>query len=93
MKSHIYVDNIKCAGCATTVTNKVLSIPSIKDVEVDVSTGKVSFDCQSDACRMEVVTMLKKWGYPLAGKGDRVDHAKSYVSCMLGKIDNLKTGN
>lgn len=89
MKSHVFVDNVKCSGCATTITNKVEAIPTISDVVVDVATGKVSFNCNDDSCRMSVISSLKKWGYPLSGTGSKVDSAKSIVSCMIGRIDNL----
>lgn len=90
MKSHVFVDNIKCSGCATTIINKVESIPTISEVIVDVASGKVSFNCDNDSCRMSVISSLKKWGYPLSGTGSKMDSAKSIVSCMIGRIDNLK---
>lgn len=88
MKSHIIVDNIKCGGCAATVTKKVSNIKSVSAVEVDVETGKVSFDAENEESIEQVISTLKKWGYPLQNSGTKLDNAKSYVSCMIGRVDN-----
>ena len=87
MKIHIFVDNIKCGGCAATITKKVGAIENISNVEVDVESGKVSFNCEDDTCRLDVLSTLKKWGYPQTGTGSKLDNAKSFVSCMIGRID------
>jgi copper chaperone CopZ len=88
MKTHIFVDNIKCDGCASTITKKVSAIENISNVEVDVESGKVSFNCADDACKLNVISTLKKWGYPQSGQGTKLDNAKSFVSCMIGRIDS-----
>ncbi|MGK0314499.1 MAG: copper chaperone [Saprospiraceae bacterium] len=67
MKTHIFVDNIKSGGCASTITKKVSAIENISNVEVDISSGKVSFICEDDTCRLDVISTLKKWGYPQSG--------------------------
>ncbi|MFT4536837.1 MAG: copper chaperone [Saprospiraceae bacterium] len=87
MKTHIYVDNIKCGGCASTITTKVSAIENISYVEVDVESGKVSFNCPDDTCKLDVISTLKKWGYPQFGIGTKLDNAKSFVSCIIGRID------
>ena len=87
MKTHIFVDNIKCGGCAATITKKVSAINNISNVEVDVDSGKVSFNCEDDSYRLDVISTLKKWGYPQTGTGTKLDNAKSFVSCMIGRID------
>jgi len=43
-----------------------------------------------DNAKAELIAELKKWGYAEAGTGTKLDGAKSYVGCMIGKIDNLK---
>ena len=88
MRSHIFVDNIKCGGCAATITKKVSAIENISNVEVDIEAGSVSFDCVNDSCRMDVISTLKKWGYPQSGTGNKIDNAKSFVSCAIGRINS-----
>ena len=87
MKTHIFVDNIKCGGCAATITKKVSAIENISNVKVDIESGKVSFNCVNDTSRLDVLSTLKKWGYPQSGTGSKIDNAKSFVSCMIGRID------
>ena len=43
MKYKIYVDNLKCEGCASTITKKVSQFQDLKEVEVDVATGEIQF--------------------------------------------------
>lgn len=69
MKSHIFVDNIKCGGCASTIKKKVSEIDQISNVEVDIEKGSVSFDCENDKCRLKVLTILKKVG--ISSNGNR----------------------
>lgn len=89
MTTVINVDNIKCGGCAKTVTSRLDQISSISNVHVDVEQGKVSFDYIDDSNKSDVISSLKKLGYPLSGEGNTIDKAKSYVSCMIGKVSNL----
>lgn len=93
MTTEINVDNIKCSGCAKTVTNRLDQISSVSNVRVDVESGKISFDYQEDSNKTEVISSLKKLGYPLSGEGSGIDKAKSYVSCMIGKVSNLAESN
>lgn len=88
MRSHIRVDNIKCHGCTTSIAKRLRQIATIADVVVDAASGTVSFQCDNDACRSAVLSTLKQMGYPPRGKGNRLDQAKSMVSCIAGRIDH-----
>lgn len=89
MNSYVTVDNVRCNGCATTISKQLDLIPTISNVIVEIKTGKISFTCLDDRCTLSVVSVLKKCGYPLSGKGSKVDMAKSVISCVKGKINNL----
>lgn len=89
MRTEIIVDNIKCGGCATTVKNKVESITALNEINVEVESGKVAFSCKDEEQKEAVISSLKKWGYPLKGTSTKIENAKSFVSCMIGRIDNL----
>lgn len=89
MKSYVIVDNVRCNGCAATIKKEIEKINTVSEVHVEIETGKVSFTCEDDNCRFNVATTLKKSGYPLAGKGSKIDAAKSVISCVKGKITNL----
>ena len=41
----------------------------------------------TDACKVEPISeKLKSMGYPAKGDNDWFTHAKSYVSCAIGKV-------
>jgi copper chaperone CopZ len=88
MTTTLYIDNIKCGGCASTIEKKLNSMDDIQDIHVDVAEGKVTFESLEEEAKAEVLSALKKLGYPERGTGTGLDNAKSYVSCMIGKIDN-----
>jgi copper chaperone len=89
MLQTIAVDNLKCGGCANTVTKSLEKVAGIKDVHVDVDQGLVSFDGEP-ASYSEAVQRLDNLGYPLRGSASglhgAVETAKSYVSCAIGRV-------
>ena len=88
MTTTLYIDNIKCGGCASTIQRKLDSMDQISDASINVEEGKISFESLDEKAKVEVLSALKKLGYPERGTGTTLDNAKSYVSCMIGKIDN-----
>ena len=88
MTTTLYIDNIKCGGCASTIQRKLDSMDQISDASINVEEGKISFESLDENAKAEVLSALKKLGYPERGTGTTLDNAKSYVSCMIGKIDN-----
>ncbi len=88
MTTTLYIDNIKCGGCASTIQRKLDSMDQISDASINIEEGKISFESLNENSKVEVLSALKKLGYPERGTGTTLDNAKSYVSCMIGKIDN-----
>lgn len=84
----IIVDNIKCNGCATSVKNKLMKLHGVQDVVVDVEKGLVSIDGLEEERRTEAIDALASMGYTEPGKGNMIDSAKSYVSCMIGRVQS-----
>jgi len=80
------VENIKCGGCANTIVKKLSSIDGVSNLEVDIENQEVKFDAESELQVEGVVKSLADMGYPLEGEGTGFQKAKSYVSCMIGKI-------
>lgn len=64
MKSHIFVEKLNCQDHATTVAETLEALRSVSEVNVDIETGKVSFICQDDICRMDVLSALRQLSYP-----------------------------
>lgn len=86
----ILVENIKCGGCAGTITKKLNAKFNIDSTEVHIDQGMISLDIE-DNKRHEVVAVLLDLGYPeinsVQGFVSVKAKAKSFVSCAIGKID------
>lgn len=88
MKAEIHVENLKCGGCASTITKGLLSIKGVENVEIDVEKSIVSISTTNTDLE-EVKSKLSKLGYPETGdKNTLLQKAKSYVSCAIGKIES-----
>lgn len=88
MKKEIYIENLKCGGCAATIKKGLLSLENIQEVVVDVEKSTVSITSKIDNLK-RVKEKLAKLGYPEMGDKNTVLHkAKSFVSCAIGRIDS-----
>lgn len=88
METQIYIENLKCGGCAATIKKGILSIENVTDVNVNVEKSLVSVTTLTDVIAT-VKDKLSKMGYPEVGdKNTLVHKAKSYVSCATGKINS-----
>jgi len=87
MKTSIIVQNLKCGGCAKTITSKISEVKNILGVMVDVESSTVSFEYQNSADTQVVKDKLKSLGYPTIGsKNSIAAKAFSFVSCATGKV-------
>ncbi len=86
-QQEVYIENLKCGGCASTIIKKINSIEGVKNTEVNTEKSLVTFIC-NDSLLNEVKNKLSKLGYPPVGDKNTMLHkAKSFVSCATGKID------
>ncbi len=85
MQQTIAVSNIKCGGCANSIKSKLGTISGIESIEVDVTTGEVSFEAADENTVEAVKQSLVKMGYP-EDDPTIIQTAKSYVSCMIGRM-------
>ncbi len=89
MNSTIIIQNLKCGGCASTITTKISALENISNVTVDLETSGVSFDVVSEEDIKSVRDKLAAIGYPEEGENNSVvSKAKSFVSCATGKMSN-----
>lgn len=87
MKSTIYVQNLKCGGCANTITKNISQIEGVEDVDVMVAESSVSFNYSNEDVLVRVKNTLSRLGYPEDGEANSLGaKAKSYVSCAVGKM-------
>ena len=81
------VENIKCGGCMNTIRKGLESIAGVKSAQPDNTTGTVGVEY--DEAQVEPTTItdkLKEMGYPAMGENHLGLKAKSYVSCMIGRM-------
>lgn len=90
MKISIDVENIRCGGCANTITKKLQSTEGISDVEVAIEDQVVSMEVKDESVRAIAVDTLLALGYPEKGSVEGIQalkgKAKSVVSCAIGKV-------
>lgn len=86
------VANIRCGGCANTIT-KALKDAGFEEVNVDLSCEprKVTAPIADEVQLAHFKATLRSLGYPLTTdeRGfaeDTMLKAKSFVSCAFGKI-------
>lgn len=88
-KVTIKIENLKCHGCANTITNEIKKFATVTDVVVKVedSTVDISFS-GSDEEINKYKQKLAQLGYPEDGKNSGFSVVKSYVSCAIGRMNN-----
>jgi copper chaperone len=91
MAYKISVENIKCGGCAHTITSKLNEMASIDSCQVDIENGVITVD-GDESGKPEVAQLLLKLGYPETGTAEGLKaaaaKAKSFVSCAVGKMSS-----
>ena len=92
MKIEIQVENIKCGGCAGTIKKNILNDSRVEAVDVDIEQVIVVIDSK-EVARADYSAALLKMGYPQTGTTEGIAavkaKAKSFVSCAVGKVDNM----
>jgi len=91
MSYQISVENIKCGGCAGTISKRLNELDAVDSCEVDIENGVVTVS-GDETGRAEVVALLLKLGYPESGTAEGIAaakaKAKSFVSCAVGRINS-----
>jgi len=89
MEHVIEVENIRCGGCANTITHTLQKLDAVSAVDVDIEAGRVTVTADTDCRELLVATLLKN-GYPERGSTAGLQAAKararSIVSCAIGKL-------
>ena len=63
MKFEFTVQNVKCGGCASAIQTGLRQDGRIREVKVDVPTGRVTVETAGDS-RAELSAALQTLGYP-----------------------------
>ncbi len=87
METTLYVQNIKCGGCAKTITSKLNELENISVQTIEVAESAVTVSYQTEDDLITVKNTLKNNGYPEMGDENSLGtKAKSFVSCAVGKL-------
>ncbi|MDO5981554.1 heavy-metal-associated domain-containing protein [Flavivirga spongiicola] len=88
MKTTLKIQNLKCGGCANTITSKLSDIENISDVTINNEKHTVSFSYENDKTLLDAKQLLHKIGYPIIGeKNVLATKAKSFISCAIGRMN------
>lgn len=91
MKQTFEVINVKCGGCAGTLTTKLKEQFGEVEVDLTVEPRKITLDIEQDQIEALGVA-LKGLGYPFVTEDmgfvdSTTAKAKSFVSCAVGKMN------
>jgi len=91
MKQILEVKNVKCGGCAGTLTKSLLEEFGEVEVNLEVEPRQITLEIADE--KMEALKLkLRSLGYPLTTDELTTFQtvgttAKSFVSCAIGKMD------
>lgn len=89
MHYEIHVENIKCGGCANSISTKLTAIDGVDSVDVDIDNGIVKVEAET-GLHNTIADKLLAMGYPEAGSAEGIAaakaKAKSFVSCAVGRL-------
>lgn len=90
MRQTFEVYNVKCGGCANTLTKSLKDEFGEVDVDLEVEPRKITLDIKDDKLE-DLKVKLRSLGYPLttdelSGFEKVTTTAKSFVSCAIGKM-------
>ncbi len=89
MKAVFKIQNLKCRGCANTIIKKLNLLENISEVKVDTNAQTVFFLYAGEADLETAKSALQRLGYPVEGEMNSLTQkAKSYVSCLTGRLNN-----
>jgi copper chaperone CopZ len=87
MKTTLYIKNLKCVGCETTIIDKLSDLKNISAISIDKKHDAVTFQHKTTQSINEVKKVLLKLGYPPYGERNNLGRkAKSFVSCAIGRL-------
>lgn len=81
------IENLKCEGCATSIRRKLIAQPGVVKVHIDADAKLIEVEHDGSISRKLIIQRLETLGYPLQGTGNGFQVAKSYLSCMIGRVN------
>ena len=85
---NIYIQNLKCGGCANTVKSVLAKEKGVQSVDVNVENSLVTIEHTGETGREAFIKNLTQKGYPeIETDNGTLTKAKSYLSCMIGRMN------
>jgi copper chaperone CopZ len=82
----LFVDNLKCEGCAKTIKNTLMEMAGVISVYSNPEEGWVEVEHEDFAEVESISDKLAELGYPKAGTTTFSQTAESYFSCAIGRL-------
>ena len=90
MVTTINIENLKCNGCASTIKKGLLKFDQISDIKVNIPRSAVIIHFEESHNSIpKFKEKLALMGYPEAGNNNTFSVAKSFVSCAIGRVNNI----
>ena len=88
MKTTLPIQNLKCGGCANTITTRLSDLKHIQKVQVETAHNSVSFEYVGEDALAQAIKLLSKLGYPIDGESNPlIKKATSFMSCAIGRMN------
>jgi len=85
------LQNLKCDGCANTITNALNKLEGVSMAIVDIESHSVTFEYSTENQIELVEKKLASLGYPIDTDTNSImQKAKSFVSCAVGRMTDKK---
>jgi copper chaperone CopZ len=81
----IFVENIKCGGCMSSIKDAIKKLKGVSDIEIEKESDKVTI-YGTAILRGTLVNKLANLGYPEKGNNSAFAKIKSFVSCAKGNF-------
>ena len=88
MKNLVFIENLKCGGCAASIRKGLSALPGVTNVEVDLEQNAVTVETPDSDSRALILSTLDALGYPEAGHNSLMKKGKSFVSCAIGRMSD-----
>jgi copper chaperone len=86
----IFVENIKCGGCMSSIKETIKKLDGVSDVTIDKDLDQVTVSGEN-INREAIVDKLAHLGYPEKGNNNAFAKVKSYISCAIGNMTSKET--
>ena len=89
MKKVELIQNLKCNGCANTISKELNNLSGISKTTVDIESNSVSFEYEQETQIELVESKLNSLGYPVdRDPNSLLKKAKSFISCAVGRMND-----